>query len=72
MGGLLGIKLAPGGLASIPLSKTYAGRPAVEYPFSAHRAKGDPDGQGRRELIVEITQRRYAFDDPRKTGPRRP
>ncbi len=64
--GLLGIKLAPGGLASIPLSKTYAGRPAVDIHSARIARRSGPDGQETRELIVEITQRRYAFDDPKK------
>lgn len=63
---LLGLKLAPGGLASIPQSRTYKGRPAVEIHSARIARRSGPDGQESRELIIEVTQRRFAFDDPGK------
>ncbi|WP_084583847.1 hypothetical protein [Sphingomonas azotifigens] len=63
---LLGIKLAAGGLASIAESQTYKGRPAVEIHSARIARRSGPDGQEARELIIEVTQRRYAFDDPEK------
>jgi hypothetical protein len=64
--GLLGIKLVGGGLASIAKSPSYAGRPAVEIHSARIARRTGPDGQEARELIIEVTQRRYAFNDPKK------
>jgi hypothetical protein len=63
---LLGIQLAAGGLASIPDSKSYPGRPAVEIHSARIARRSGPDGHEARELIIEITQRRYGFEDPKK------
>jgi len=64
--GLLGIKLAGDGLASIAKSPSYRGRPAVEIHSARIARRSGPDGQESRELIIEVTQRRYAFDDSKK------
>lgn len=63
---LLGIKLAQDDLASIAQSPSYAGRPAVEIHSARIARRTGPDGQESRELIIEVTQRRYAFNDFKK------
>lgn len=63
---LLGIKLGSDRIASISESKTYPGMPAVEIHSARIARRSGPDGQETRQLIIEITQRRYAFDDAKK------
>jgi hypothetical protein len=59
---LLGVKLIDRTLASVVRTKT--GSPAVEVHSARVARRSGPDGQELRDLIVEVTQRRYAFDEP--------
>lgn len=61
---LLGVKLVDQSLASVVRAKK--GKPAVEVHSARVARRSGPDGQELRDLIIEVTQRRYGFDDEKK------
>ena len=68
---LLGVKLVDTSLASVVQGKKRKGKqkaagPAVEVHSARVARRSGPDGQELRDLIIEVTQRRYGFDDEKK------
>ena len=66
---LLGVKLVDKSLASVVQGKK--GKegetgPAVEVHSARVARRSGPDGQELRDLIIEVTQRRYGFDDEKR------